>query len=158
MAAEKVTPESVNFIVTHARGMMCVPLLRDRLHALGIPPMVAENTDVKGTAYHVTVDYRHGTTTGISAHDRARTIQALIDPASRPEDFTRPGHVQPLGYQEGGVLLRAGHTEATIDLARLAGLYPGGVLCEIMNDDGTMARLPELIAFADHHGFPLITI
>jgi 3,4-dihydroxy 2-butanone 4-phosphate synthase / GTP cyclohydrolase II len=158
MAAEKVTPEAINFMSTHGKGLICVPMMRDRLEALGIPPMVADNTDLKGTAFMVTVDYRHRTTTGISAYDRAATIRALIDPASRPEDFTRPGHTFPLCYREGGVLKRAGHTEASIDLTRMAGLYPAGVICEIVREDGEMARLPDLLAFCAHHDFPVISI
>lgn len=156
--AEKVTPEIVNFMVTHGRGLVCVPMLRSRLDRLGIPLMVNENTDAKETAFCVSVDYRHKTTTGISAYDRATTIRALIDPSSKPDDFTRPGHVFPIRYQEGGVLKRAGHTEAAVDLARLAGLEPAGVICEVMREDGEMARLPFLLEMAGKFEIPIITI
>ena len=142
MAAEKVTPEAVNFMATHGRGLICAPMLPQRLVDLGIEPMVANGTDPHGTAFHVGVDLRAGATTGISAADRAATIQSLISPSTRPGDLARPGHIFPLRYADGGVLKRAGHTEAAVDLARMAGLYPAGVLCEIVNDDGTMARCP----------------
>ncbi|MER3396425.1 MAG: bifunctional 3,4-dihydroxy-2-butanone-4-phosphate synthase/GTP cyclohydrolase II [Acidimicrobiia bacterium] len=157
-AAEKVTPEIVNFMVTHGRGLVCVPMLGSRLDELEIPLMVTENTDAKETAFCVSVDYKHKTTTGISAYDRAVTIRALIDPASKPEDFTRPGHVFPLRYQEGGVLKRAGHTEAAVDLARLAGLAPAGVICEVMREDGEMARVPFLLEMSSRFDIPIITI
>ena len=142
MAAEKVTPEAIAFIVRHSSGVICMPVLGDRLDELEIPLMVADNTDQRHTAFTVSVDARRGVSTGISAADRARTIRAIVDPDTAPEDLSRPGHIFPLRYREGGVLKRAGHTEASVDLARLAGLYPAGVLCETVNDDGTMARLP----------------
>ena len=158
MAAERVTPAAINFMATHARGLICVALRKERLDELAIPPMVAESTDPKGTAFHVGVDHRTRTTTGISASDRASTIAALADRASAAEDFTRPGHVFPLAYREGGVLRRAGHTEAAVDLSRLAGLAPAGVLCEIAGDDGEMIRLPGLIEFARTHGLLVVAI
>jgi 3,4-dihydroxy 2-butanone 4-phosphate synthase/GTP cyclohydrolase II len=158
MAAECVTPEAVNFMLKHARGLITVPLTAERLAQLDLPQMVSHNTSHQGTAFTVSVGARHRITTGISAHDRAATIQALVDPATRPEDLCRPGHVFPLRATPGGVLRRAGHTEAAIDLATLAGRAPAGVLCEIMSDDGTMARLPELRAFAERHGFPIIAV
>ena len=159
MAAEFATPEAIAFFVKHTSGVICVPMEGSRLDELQLPLMVSTNTESQRTAFTVTVDYRHGTTTGISAADRAATIQALIDPATRPDDLARPGHILPLRYREGGVLKRAGHTEAAVDLARLAGLYPAGVLCEIVNEDKTdMARLPELDEFAERHGLLLITI
>ncbi|GBD11253.1 Riboflavin biosynthesis protein RibBA [bacterium HR23] len=158
VAAEKVTPEHINFMAREARGLICVPIIGQRLDELKIPLMVQDNTSSHGTAFTVSVDYKIGTTTGISAYDRAATIRALVDPKARPEDFARPGHIFPLRYQEGGVLVRAGHTEAAVDLARLAGLYPAGVVCEVMNEDGTMARLPQLEAFAQKHGIRIITI
>jgi len=158
MAAERVTPEAINFMTKEGRGLICVPLLGDRLDQLGLPLMVQENTAPYETAFCVSVDAKHGTTTGISAPDRARTIRALVDPSARSEDFTSPGHIFPLRAREGGVLTRAGQTEAAVDLARLAGLSPGGVICEILNPDGTMARVPELSAFAQAKGVKLITI
>ena len=145
IAAEKITPEGINFMAKNARGLICMPIVEERLRELNIPMMVDQNTAVHGTAFTVSVDAKiRGVTTGISAHDRAETIKAIIDPATRPQDLGRPGHVFPILARKGGVLVRAGHTEATIDLARMAGLYPAGVLCEIMNEDGTMARLPQL--------------
>ena len=158
MAAEKVTADAIAFMVRHTSGVICMPVLGDRLDQLRLPLMVTQGTDPQRTAFTVSVDARAGTTTGISAADRAATILAMIDPATRPEDLARPGHVFPLRYHEGGVLKRAGHTEASIDLARLAGLAPAGVLCEVVNEDGTMARLPELRRFADEHGLKLISI
>jgi 3,4-dihydroxy 2-butanone 4-phosphate synthase / GTP cyclohydrolase II len=159
MAAEFATPEAIAFFLRHTSGVICVPMTGERLDELQLPLMVAANTESQRTAFTVTVDYRHGTTTGISANDRAATVQALIDPACRPDDLARPGHILPLRYREGGVLKRAGHTEAAVDLARLAGLYPAGVLCELVNEDKTdMARLPELEAFAEEHGLLLISI
>lgn len=158
MAAEKVTPESINFMVRYGRGLVCVPLLGERLDDLGLPPMVANPEDPMHTAFTVSVDASHGTTTGISAHDRARTVRVLIDPDTRPRDLVKPGHIFPLRAKEGGVLRRPGHTEAAVDLARLARLYPAGVICEIMNEDGTMARMPTLQAFAKEHGLKIITI
>ncbi|HUG75147.1 MAG TPA: bifunctional 3,4-dihydroxy-2-butanone-4-phosphate synthase/GTP cyclohydrolase II [Acidimicrobiia bacterium] len=158
LAAEAATPERIAFMVRHTSGLICVPMLGERLDELRLPLMVSENTDSHRTAFTVSVDASDGTTTGISAGDRAATIQALIDPATAPADLARPGHIFPLRYQEGGVLRRAGHTEASVDLARLAGRYPAGVLCEIVSQDGSMARLPELLAFAEEHGVVIITI
>ena len=159
MAAEKVTPEAVNFIVKYARGLLCMPMLGERLDELQMPLMVSENTSRKDqTAFTVSVDYKKDTTTGISAHDRSASIKALIDPAARPEDFTRPGHLFPLRYYPGGVLVRAGHTEAIIDLCKLASLYPAGIVCEIMDEDGTMSRLPTLETFAEEHGLKILSI
>jgi 3,4-dihydroxy 2-butanone 4-phosphate synthase/GTP cyclohydrolase II len=158
MAAECVTAEAINFMETHARGWVCVPMTPDRLEALELPLMVERNTGRHGTAFTVTVDARRGTTTGISCEEQATTIRALVDPATRPADLLRPGHVRPLRAQPGGVLTRAGHTEATVDLAKLAGLFPAGILCEIKNPDGSMARLPELEVFGARHGLPILTI
>jgi 3,4-dihydroxy 2-butanone 4-phosphate synthase / GTP cyclohydrolase II len=158
MAAEMVTPEAVAFMVRHTSGVVCMPVIGERLDALHIPLMVAGPPDLQRTAFTVSVDVVHGTTTGISAADRAATIRAIIDPATRPGDLIRPGHIFPLRYREGGVLKRAGHTEAAVDLVRLAGLYPAGVLCELVNDDGTMARLPDLARFAEEHGLKIISI
>ena len=158
VAAEFATPEVINLMARDARGLICVPMTRQRLHELDLYPMVTEETALHGTAFTVSVDARVGTTTGISAHDRAATIQALLDPDTKPEDLARPGHIFPLEAKEGGVLVRAGQTEASIDLARLAGLYPAAVICEIMNDDGTMARMPELRAFARAHDLRLVTV
>ncbi|HSM02650.1 MAG TPA: bifunctional 3,4-dihydroxy-2-butanone-4-phosphate synthase/GTP cyclohydrolase II [Acidimicrobiia bacterium] len=158
LGAEKVTPDRIAFMVRHTSGLICVPLLGDRLDELRLPLMVSESTDSHRTAFTISVDSLQGTTTGISAADRAATIRALIDPGTSPGDLARPGHIFPLRYRQGGVLRRAGHTEAAVDLARLAGLYPAGVLCEIVNEDGSMARLPELVQFAESHGIPIITI
>jgi 3,4-dihydroxy 2-butanone 4-phosphate synthase/GTP cyclohydrolase II len=158
MAAEKVTPEAIAFIVRHTSGVICVPVTGERLDELQIPLMVAANTDHQRTAFTVSVDARNGVTTGISAADRAATIRAIVDPSTVPEDLSRPGHIFPLRYREGGVLKRAGHTEASVDLARLAGLAPVGVLCETVNEDGTMARLPDLVRFARHHELKVISI
>ena len=158
MAAEKATPEAVNFMAKYGRGLICVPLPGERLDALGIPPMVNRPQDSMQTDFTVSVDAREGTTTGISAYDRALTIRLLADPKATARDFVQPGHIFPLRAKEGGVLRRPGHTEAAVDLARLAGLEPAGVICEIMNEDGTMARLPELKAFARRHGLKLISI
>jgi 3,4-dihydroxy 2-butanone 4-phosphate synthase / GTP cyclohydrolase II len=158
MAAEKVTPESIAFIVRYSSGVICMPVLGERLDELEIPLMVAANTDLRRTAFTVSIDARRDVTTGISAADRATTIRALVDPSTKPEDLSRPGHIFPLRYREGGVLKRAGHTEASVDLARLAGLYPAGVLCETVNDDGTMARLPDLVTFARRHDLKVISI
>jgi 3,4-dihydroxy 2-butanone 4-phosphate synthase/GTP cyclohydrolase II len=159
-AAARVTPDLINFMATHARGLICAPLTPERLAALGLPPMTEQNEDYMGTAFTVSVDGhpRFGVTTGISAADRARTIQLLVDPATRPGDLRRPGHVFPLRAVPGGVLRRVGQTEASVDLARLAGLPPAGVICEIMNADGTMARRPELERFAEEHGLRFITV
>ncbi len=158
LAAGQVTPAAINFMVKHARGLITVPMTGERLDALALPQMVEHNTSHQGTAFAISVGARHKITTGISARDRAETIRALVDPATRPEDLSRPGHVFPLRATPGGVLRRAGHTEAAIDLATLAGLAPAGVLCEIMSDDGTMARLPELMAFASQHNLPIISV
>ncbi len=158
MAAEAATPENIAFFVRHTSGVICTPLTGERLDELDIPLMVRDNTEAQRTAFTYTVDYRHGTSTGISAADRARTIQALIDPATRPGDLARPGHIFPLRYSPGGVLKRAGHTEAAVDLSRMAGMYPAGVLCEIVNDDGTMARVPDLVEFCREHGLLMISI
>ena len=158
MAAEKVTPEAINFMAKYGRGLICLTLTEQRLDQLQIPLMVSENTATYGTAFCESVDAKSGTSTGISAADRARTIQVAIDPATRPADLARPGHVFPLRARKGGVLVRAGQTEASVDLARLAGLIPGGVICEIMNDDGTMARIPQLLEFGAQHGVRMITV
>ena len=158
MAAQMVTPEAINFMRKEAGGLICVPLLGRRLDELHIPQMVDDNTAVHETAFTVSVEARGLTTTGISAHDRAATIVKLLDSQARPSDFLRPGHTFPLRAREGGVLVRAGQTEASVDLARLAGLYPAGVICEIMAEDGTMERLDGLRAYADKHGLRLITV
>ena len=157
-AAEKITPEMVNFMLKYARGVLCAPITISRSHELDLPHQVQENTSVLGTPFTVTVDKLEGCTTGVSAHDRAATIQALADPSSTPQTFGRPGHINPLYAQDNGVLRRSGHTEAAVDLCKLAGLYPAGALMEIMNDDGSMARLPELQAFAQEHQLKIITI
>ncbi|HEV3133924.1 MAG TPA: bifunctional 3,4-dihydroxy-2-butanone-4-phosphate synthase/GTP cyclohydrolase II [Acidimicrobiia bacterium] len=158
IAAEKTTPETMGFMVRHTSGVVCMPLEGTRLDELQLPMMVADNTTAYRTAFTVSVDAKRGTTTGISAADRATTVHALIDPETRPDDLARPGHIFPLRYREGGVLKRAGHTEAAVDLARLAGLSPAGVLAEVVNDDGTMARLPELERFAAEHDLAMISI
>jgi 3,4-dihydroxy 2-butanone 4-phosphate synthase/GTP cyclohydrolase II len=159
MAAEFATADKIAFFLAHTSGVICMPMTGERLDELELPPMVSENTESNRTAFTVSVDARSGTTTGISASDRARTIASLIDPATRPRDLARPGHMYPLRYREGGVLKRGGHTEAAVDLARLAGLYPAGVLCELVTEDKTgMARLPELEKFAAKHNLPLISI
>jgi 3,4-dihydroxy 2-butanone 4-phosphate synthase / GTP cyclohydrolase II len=158
IAAEKTTPDTMAFMVRHTSGVICMPLEGDRLDELQLPMMVAENTTAYRTAFTVSVDARRGTTTGISAADRTTTVHALINPQTRPDDLARPGHIFPLRYREGGVLKRAGHTEAAVDLARLAGLSPAGVLAEVVNDDGTMSRLPELERFATKHGLAMISI
>src|SRR5947209_15369261 len=159
MAAEFATAEKIAFFLNHTSGVICMPMMGDRLDALDLPPMVVDNTESNRTAFTVSVDYRHGTTTGISAADRAATIAALIDAATVPSDLARPGHMYPLRYREGGVLKRGGHTEAAVDLARMAGLYPAGVLCEVVSEDKTgMARLPELDRFAAEHGLLLTSI
>ncbi|OUM86152.1 MAG: bifunctional 3,4-dihydroxy-2-butanone 4-phosphate synthase/GTP cyclohydrolase II [Bacillus thermozeamaize] len=155
--AEKATPEVINFMITHGKGLVCTPITEERAAELQLPPMVDHNTDPHGTAFTISVDHR-STTTGISAHERAATIQALIDPSSKPSDFRRPGHVFPLIARKGGVLRRAGHTEAAVDLAILAGSYPAGVICEVVKEDGTMARLPELLEMAKRHGLKIISI
>lgn len=158
IAAELITPEKVNFMLKHARGVLCVPIPISRCQELDLPYQVANNTSVLGTPFTVTIDKLEGCSTGVSAADRAATIRALADPNSKPETFGRPGHINPLYAQEKGVLRRAGHTEACVDMARLAGLYPAAALMEIMNEDGTMARLPELRKMADEYGFKLISI
>ncbi|MET0421914.1 MAG: bifunctional 3,4-dihydroxy-2-butanone-4-phosphate synthase/GTP cyclohydrolase II [Acidimicrobiia bacterium] len=158
MAAEKMTPEQMAFMIRYTSGVICMPVEGARLDELRIPLMVSDNTEAQRTAFTVSVDARHGTSTGISAADRATTVHALLDPATRAEDLARPGHIFPLRYRDGGVLKRAGHTEAAVDLARLAGLDPAGVLAEVVNDDGTMARVPELEAFAEAHDLVLISI
>ncbi|RKY31856.1 MAG: bifunctional 3,4-dihydroxy-2-butanone-4-phosphate synthase/GTP cyclohydrolase II [Candidatus Omnitrophota bacterium] len=158
IAAEKVTPEAINFMAKEARGLICVALLPERLEELKLPPMVPENTALHGTDFTVSVDAAYGVTTGISAYDRAFTIKVLIDKKTKPEDLARPGHVFPIRAKPGGVLVRAGHTEAAVDLAKLAGLYPAGVMCEIMGDDGKMAKLPQLIEFAEKYNLKIITI
>jgi 3,4-dihydroxy 2-butanone 4-phosphate synthase/GTP cyclohydrolase II len=158
MAAEAATPEKIAFFVRHTSGVICAPLLGERLDELDVPLMVHDNTESHRTAFTYTVDYVHGTSTGISAADRAATLRALTDPATTPSDLARPGHIFPLRYADGGVLKRAGHTEAAVDLARMAGLYPAGVLCEIVNDDGTMARVPDLVEFCRTHGLLMISI
>ena len=159
MAAEFATPETIAFFLHHTSGVICAPVTRERARELDLPLMVANNTETMRTAFTVSVDFRHDTTTGISAHDRAATVRALVDPATRPLDLLRPGHIFPLEARDGGVLKRAGHTEAAIDLARMAGLYPAGVLCELVNESkDDMARLPELERFAEEHGLVLISI
>ncbi len=158
LAAEKATPETINFMAMHGRGLICVPITNTRADELELQRMVAQNREMYKTDFTVSVDAAKGVTTGISAHDRAATIQTLVSRASKPEDLVQPGHIFPLRAKEGGVLRRAGHTEAAVDLARLAGLQPAGVLCEILHDDGTMARLPELMEFKKKHGLRICTI
>jgi 3,4-dihydroxy 2-butanone 4-phosphate synthase/GTP cyclohydrolase II len=158
VAAEKVTPDIINFMSRYGRGLICLPLTKERLEELHLPLMVGENTSRFGTAFTISIDAREGTTTGISAFDRARTIQVAIDSKSKPTDLVRPGHIFPLQAKEGGVLARAGQTEAAIDLVRLAGLTTAGVICEIMNEDGTMARMPHLAVFSATHHIPILTI
>ena len=158
IAAEKVTPAQINFMAKHGRGLICMPMTGERLDELEIPLMVTQNTARLGTAFCVTIEAKHSTSTGISAGDRSATVHAAIDPRTRPSDLARPGHMFPLRVQSGGVLVRAGQTEAAVDLARIAGLFPAGVICEIMNDDGSMARVPELARFAKRHGLLMITI
>src|SRR5688572_9034447 len=158
MAAEKVTPEAINFMATYGRGLICLPMTGERLDQLRIPLMVQDNTSNYGTAFTVSIEARASVTTGISAADRATTILTAIAPNTAPSDLVRPGHVFPLRAKPGGVLERAGQTEAAVDLARISGLYPGGVICEIMNDDGSMARVPELREVARKHGLKMITV
>ncbi|MEX0742902.1 MAG: 3,4-dihydroxy-2-butanone-4-phosphate synthase, partial [Actinomycetota bacterium] len=158
LAADRATPEALNFMVTHGRGIVCMPVTQQRLEELRIPLMVSKNNESHGTAFAVSIDIRGRTTTGTSAFDRAATVLAITDQELRPDDIRMPGHVFPLMAQEGGVLKRAGHTEATVDLARLAGRYPAGVLCEVLHPDGTMARLPELVRVAAEHGLRMISI
>jgi len=159
MPAEMVTPEAVNFCVTHARGLLCMPVIGERLDELQIPLMVVENgSDKNQTAFTVSIDYNVDTTTGISAGDRAATILAMLDSAAKPDEFTRPGHIFPLRYHPGGVLARAGHTEAAVDLCEMVGMYPAGVICEVMAEDGSMQRLPQLEEFAEEHGLKILSI
>ncbi|MDF9408134.1 bifunctional 3,4-dihydroxy-2-butanone-4-phosphate synthase/GTP cyclohydrolase II [Pelotomaculum isophthalicicum JI] len=157
MAAEKVTPEAVNFMITHARGLVCLPVNGKRLDELDLPAMVTNNTDPHATAFTVSIDAKD-CTTGISAYERAMTVKAVLNPDTKPDDLRRPGHIFPLRAKEGGVLRRAGHTEAAVDLTRMAGLYPAGVICEIIKEDGTMARVPELMEFVKEHGLKIITV
>lgn len=158
MAAEKVNPEAINFMAKYGRGLICLSLTPERVEELKLPMMTDENSSPYGTAFTISIEAKKGVTTGISAHDRAKTILTAIDPRTKPEDLARPGHVFPLKARPGGVLQRVGHTEGSVDLARLAGLYPAGVICEIMNDDGTMARVPELMEFARKHNLKIVTI
>lgn len=157
-AAEKVTPELVNFMAVHGRGLICLPMTEERCDELNLQPQTANNTSSMGTAFTISIEAREGVTTGISAADRAKTILTAVDPNSRPSDLARPGHVFPLRAKRGGVLVRVGQTEASVDIARIAGLYPAAVICEIMNDDGTMARMPELEVFAEKHGLKIISV
>ena len=158
VAADKVTPEIINFMATHGRGLICAPIIGQRLEQLKLPIMVDDNTSRNTTAFTVSIDVRKGATTGISAFDRSATIQAMIDPMTEPEDLARPGHIFPLRYQEGGVLVRAGQTEGSVDLAKLAGLYPAAVICEVMADDGTMARMPQLETFTERFGIRIVSV
>jgi 3,4-dihydroxy 2-butanone 4-phosphate synthase/GTP cyclohydrolase II len=158
VAAEKITPEIINFMTRNGRGLICLPLTKKRLDELQLPLMVRENTSRFETAFTISIDAKEGVTTGISAYDRAKTVLAAIDPKTKPPDLVRPGHIFPLQARQGGVLARAGQTEAAVDLARLAGLNPAGVICEIMNEDGTMARMPQLEKFSDKHHIPVLTI
>jgi len=157
-AAEKITPEIINFMARHARGLICLPLTEERCDELHLTTQVADNTSYLGTAFTVSIDARRGITTGISAADRATTILVAVDPNSRPQDLARPGHIFPLRAKNGGVLVRPGQTEASVDMARIAGLYPAGVICEVMNDDGTMSRMPQLEAFAAQHNLKMISV
>ena len=157
-AAEKATPEMINFMARHARGLICLPLTEERCDELHLTTQVADNTSFLGTAFTVSIDARRGVTTGISVSDRATTIQVAVDPQTRPQDLARPGHIFPLRAKKGGVLVRPGQTEASVDIARIAGLYPAGVICEIMNEDGTMSRLPQLQDFAEAHNLKMITV
>src|SRR5215471_12346808 len=158
IAAEAVTPDVINFMAKHGRGLICLALTEERLDYLRIGMMTSENTSQYGTAFTESIDARDGITTGISAYDRARTIKVAIDPASRPSDLVKPGHTFPLRARKGGVLVRAGQTEAAVDLARMAGLIPAGVICEIMKEDGTMARVPDLVEFCTTHGMKMLTV
>jgi 3,4-dihydroxy 2-butanone 4-phosphate synthase/GTP cyclohydrolase II len=158
VAADKATPQQIGFMLRHTSGIICLPVIGERLDELDLPMMVARNTDIRRTAFTVSIDVRDGTTTGISASDRWKTIRAVLDPETKPHDLARPGHMYPLRYEPGGVLKRAGHTEAAVDLARIAGHYPAGVLAEIMNDDGSVARVPELVGFAAEHDLLIGTI
>src|SRR6476659_4041046 len=158
IAAQFATPEAINFMATNARGLVCLCLTEERADELGLRPMTDNNEAPLGTAFTVSVEAREGVTTGISAADRSRTIQVAIDPKSTPHDLVTPGHVFPLRARDGGVLRRAGQTEASVDLAHLAGLYPAGVVCEIMNEDGTMARVPDLVPYCERHGLKMVTV
>src|SRR5881275_452622 len=158
MAAEKITPEVINFMAKYGRGLICMPLTEDRCDELHLPLMSPVNTSAHGTAFTESIDARVGVTTGISASDRAVTILTAIDPKTKPQDLARPGHIFPLRARHGGVLVRAGQTEASVDLARIAGLYPAGVICEIMNEDGTMSRVPQLIEFCKEHRIKMLTV
>src|SRR5438477_3205028 len=158
IAAQFATPEAINFMATHARGLICLPLTEERCDELHLPPQVADNTSSLGTAFTISIEGRRGVTTGISAADRATTILTAVDSRTKPPDLARPGHVFPLRARKGGVLVRPGQTEAAVDIARIAGLYPAGVICEIMNEDGTMARLPQLREFASIHGLKIISV
>ena len=158
IAAEKVTPEAINFMAKHARGLICLPIIGHRLDELRVPLMVQDNTAKFSTAFGISIEAKHKTSSGISAHDRAVTVKAVLDPSTKAEDLARPGHMFPIRAREGGVLVRAGHTEAIVDLAKFAGLYPAGVICEIMNEDGTMARLPQLEAIAEKFGIKIVSI
>ncbi len=158
IAAEKVTPEAINFMAKYGRGLICIAMTGERLDELRIPMMVSDNTSKYASPFTVSVEAKHNVTTGISAHDRAVTVEALINPLTRPEDISRPGHMFPLRARDGGVLVRAGHTEAVVDVVRIAGLYPAGVICEIMNEDGTMARAPQLERMAEEHGIRMISV
>src|SRR5262245_52344844 len=159
VAADLVTPEAINFMATHGRGLVCLSMTSERIDQLKLPPMASDNTALGGTAFTVSIDAKgFGVTTGISAQDRARTIRAAIDSRSRPEDFARPGHVFPLRSRDGGVLERQGHTEASVDLARLAGLHPSAVLCEVLKEDGAMARVPDLVQFCRTHNLEMVAI
>ena len=158
IAAEKVSPEAINFMARHGRGLICMPMTEQRLDELQVPLMVSDNSSVHGTAFCVSIEAKKGVSTGISAGDRARTVLAAIDPQTLPGDLARPGHMFPLRARSGGVLVRAGQTEAAVDLSRIAGLYPAGVICEVMNEDGSMARVPDLAKFASEHGLKIITV
>ncbi|MDP6494852.1 MAG: 3,4-dihydroxy-2-butanone-4-phosphate synthase, partial [Dehalococcoidia bacterium] len=158
IAAEKITPEAINFMATYGRGLICMPVTGQRLQQLKLPMMVEDNTSRHSTAFTVSVDVTRGATTGISAFDRAATVKAMLDPNTEPDDLARPGHIFPLRYQEGGVLVRAGQTEGSVDLATLAGLRPAAVLCEIMSEDGTMARMPQLEEFSRLHDIRIISV
>ena len=155
--ASIATAEHINFMARHGRGLICMPITEQRARQLKLPYMTELNTSLKGTPFTVSVDAREGTTTGISAFERARTVEAIINPDASPQDLLRPGHLFPLIARRGGVLVRAGHTEAAVDLARMAGLFPAGVICEIMNDDGQMARMPDLVVFARNHGLKTVS-
>ena len=157
-AADKITPELINFMASKGRGLICLTLTEQRLEELEIPMMVTQNTSQYETAFTVSIEARTGVSTGISAADRARTIEVAVDPNTTPDDLARPGHIFPLRARDGGVLVRTGQTEGSVDLARMADCYPAGVICEIMNEDGTMARMPDLEKFAEEHGLPIVTI